>query len=156
MRVSAGGNLIVETARRGVRVMRFARPDLRQYLDDIAESATSSLFREIQDTVLTDLPNGWTLVVNLGLIDPINAAFYRCLLHTRKCVQARHCRMMLCGLSPWHQEVFELFRGPVLFTIVGTEAEACRAVCTKLSDLETLRSQDSLRTQHGWQTSSTR
>ncbi len=156
MRVSAGGNLIVEIAMRGVRVMRFARPDLRQYLDDAADSATSPLFREIQDAVLSDLPKGWTLVVNLGLLDPINAAFYRCLLHIRKCVQARHGRLVLCGLTPWHQEVFELFRGPALFTNVGTEAEACRAVCTRLNDLETLCSQDLLRPQHWWQTSSTR
>jgi anti-anti-sigma regulatory factor len=125
MRVSEGGNLIVETAK-GVRVMRFIRPDLRKYLDDIADSATTSLFQEIHDNALCDLPKGGTLVVNLGLVDSVNAAFYRCLLHIRKCVQARYGRLVLCGLTPWHQEVFELFRGPELFTIVETEAEARR------------------------------
>ena len=139
MRVSAGGNLIVETAMRGVRVMRFARPDLRQYLDDAADSATTPLFQEIQDAVLSDLPKGWTLVVNLGLIDAINAAFYRCLLDLRTCVQARHGRLVLCGLSPWHQEIFDLFRGPRLFTIVRTEAEAGRVISRWMSDLEALR-----------------
>jgi hypothetical protein len=156
MRVSSGGNLIVEIARRGVRVMRFARPDLRQYLDDVADSATSPLFQEIQDAVLSDLPKGWTLVVNLGLIDPISAAFYRCLLYMRKCLQARHSRLVLCGLTPWHQEVFELFRGPELFTIVCTEAEARRDVRERLSDLKPLRSQDSHCAQHSRQWSSAR
>jgi anti-anti-sigma regulatory factor len=145
MRVSAYRNLNVETAMRGVRVMRFARPDLRQYVDDDDDSATSPLFREIREAVLSDLPEGWTLVVNLGLIDPINAAFYRCLLHIRKCVQARRGRLVLCSLSPWHQEIFELFRGPELFTIVRSEAEARRDVRGKLSEPKTLRSQNSLR-----------
>jgi anti-anti-sigma regulatory factor len=126
MRVSANRNLIVETAIRGIRVMRFARPELSEYLCDDADSATSPLFREIQDAVLSDLPKGWTLVVNLGLIDTINAAFYRCLLYVRKSVQARHGRLVLCCLTPWHQEIFELFRGPELFTIVCSEAEARR------------------------------
>jgi anti-anti-sigma regulatory factor len=126
MRISARGNLIVETAARGVRVMRFARPDMRQYLDDAGDAATSPLFQEIQGAVLSDLPAGWTLVVNLGLIDPINAAFYRCLLAIRERVRARRGRLVLCGLSPRHQEIFDLFRGPRVFTIVSTEAEACR------------------------------
>jgi anti-anti-sigma regulatory factor len=139
MRVSAGGNLIVETARLGVRVMRFARPDLRQHLDDSRDSAASRLFQEIQYGVLSDLPKGWTLVINLGLLDPINAAFYRCFLDIRARVQQNHGRLVLCGLSPWHQEVFDLFRGPLLFTIVRTEAEACRIVRGGPSDRESLR-----------------
>jgi anti-anti-sigma regulatory factor len=124
--------------------MRFARPDLRQHLDEAAESATSPLFREIHAAVLSDLPSGGTLVVNLGLVGPINAAFYRCLLQMRKCVQARHGRLLLCGLSSWHQEIFNLFRGPEVFTIVATEAEARRAIQAGMSDLKTARAQISL------------
>src|SRR6516225_6297442 len=80
MRISARGNLIVETPVLGVRVMRFTRPDVRRYLDDAGDAATSLLYREIHGSVLSDLPEGSTLVVNLGLVDLINAAFYRCLL----------------------------------------------------------------------------
>ena len=127
MRISARGNLIVETAALGVRVMRFARPDVRQYLDDDGDATTSLLFREIQGAGLSDLAEGCTLVVNLGLIDPINAAFYRCLLAIRKRVHARRGRLVLCGLSAQHREIFDLFRGPLVFTIVSTEAEACRS-----------------------------
>jgi anti-anti-sigma regulatory factor len=143
MRVSTSGNLIVETLALGVRVMRFTRPDVREYLDDAGDEATSPLFREVHRAVLSDLPNGWTLVINLGLIDSINAAFYRCLLHIRKCVQARRGRLVLCGLTAWHKEVFELFRGPELFTIVSTEARARRDVPRGLNDPERLHSQNS-------------
>jgi len=144
MRLSASGNLIVETVTLGVRVMRFARPDLRQYLDDLADSETSLLFCEVQDTVLSHLPSGWTLVINLGLIDGISAAFYRCLLHIRKCVQAHHGRLVLCGLTPWHKEIFDLFRGPEVFNIVSSEAEAHRDFHGRHSDAEPLRFPNSL------------
>jgi anti-anti-sigma regulatory factor len=138
MRISARGNLIVETTVPGVRVMRLSRPDLRQYLDDVADAPTSTLSREIQDTALSDLPAGWTLVVNLGLIDLMNAAFYRCLLGIRERVHARHGRLVLCALSPRLQEIFDLFRGPQLFTTARTEAEALRAARGWLSDPRTL------------------
>jgi anti-anti-sigma regulatory factor len=126
MRISARRNLIVETAAPGIRVMRFTRPDVRRYLDDAGDAATSLLFQEIQGAVLSDLPEGSTLVVNLGLVDFINAAFYRCLLGIRERVQARRGRLVLCGLTPLHREIFDLFRGPCVFSIVRTEAEACR------------------------------
>jgi anti-anti-sigma regulatory factor len=141
-------NLIVETGTPGVRVMRFVRPDLRRHLDSAADTARSPLFREIHDAVLSDLPKGWTLVVNLGLIECINAAFYRCLLDIRKCVRAHQGRLVLCGLTPWQQEVFDLFRGPELFTIVSTEAEARRDVCAGLSDFETTVAKNALRPPH--------
>jgi hypothetical protein len=137
MRISARGNLIVETTVPGVRVMRFARPDPRPYLDDDGDAATSPLFGEIQDVALSKMPENSTLIVNMGLIDPINAAFYRCLLGIRQGVRARHGRLILCGLSPRHQEVFDLFRGPLLFTIVRTEAEAHRLARGWLSHPET-------------------
>jgi anti-anti-sigma regulatory factor len=126
MRFSTHRNLIIENAAHGVRVLRFVRPELRQYLDDAGASANSPLFREVEHAVLTDLPPGWTLVVNLALVDAIGAALYRCLLHIRKCVHERGARLVLCGLTAWHWEIFELFRGPEVFTIVATEADAIR------------------------------
>jgi anti-anti-sigma regulatory factor len=150
MRISSGGNLIVETVAPGVRVMRFARPDVRQYLDDAADAPTSPLFREVEETALADLADGAALVVNLGLVEPINAAFYRCLLCLRQRVRARHGRLVLCGLSPRHLEIFELFRGPQLFAIARTEAEAVRVARAWLCDPRTPRgesSSSSLKTQ---------
>jgi anti-anti-sigma regulatory factor len=126
MRFSVSGNLMIETAAPGVRVLRFERPDVRDCLYDDADIVESPLFREIKDIALTDLPRGWTLILNLSLIKFINAAFYRCLLLTRQVVRARHARLVLCGLSREHREIFELFQAFRLFTIVGTEGEAVR------------------------------
>ena len=127
MRFSVSGNLMIETAAPGVRVMRFERPDVRDCLYDDADAAESPLFREIKDIALTDLPRGWTLVLNLSLIKAINAAFYRCLLLTRQVVRARQARLVLCGLNREHREVFELFQAARVFTLVRTEGEAVRA-----------------------------
>jgi anti-anti-sigma regulatory factor len=124
MRTSRHENVMVETVARGVRVMRFARPDVLQYLDEAADAATSPLFHEVHEAALANLPERWTLVVNLAIIDRINAAFYRCLLDIRKCVNVRHAKLVLCGLTPHHREVFELFRGPDVFSVVRTEARA--------------------------------
>jgi len=146
MFASSYGNLIVETVTYGILVMRFTRPDVRRFLDDGAETETSPLFKEIQDAVLSDLPRSWTLVINLGLINPINAAFYRCLLDIRKCVQARQSQLVLCGLSPMHQEVFELFRGPEVFTIVSTEDTIRRDTRWAQSEQKSLQAHIVLRT----------
>jgi hypothetical protein len=150
MRISTSGNLIVETATPGIRVMRFARPNLRPYLDDAGAAATSPLFREIHDTVLSRLPEGWTLIINMAQLGPINVAFYRCLLHIRGCLQARHVRLVLCGLTLWHQEVFSLFRGPELFTIVSTEAEARRDARIGPSPLATVLPRGTLHPRQWW------
>lgn len=128
MRVSATGNLLVETVAPRIRVMRFERPDVRAFLDDAADDiSTSPLFQEIHDVGLSDLPMGWTLILNLKHIKPINTAFYRCLLRIREFVRAYHARLVLCELSPEHREVFELFQAFRLFTVVRTEADAVRA-----------------------------
>jgi anti-anti-sigma regulatory factor len=148
MRTSSRGNLIVETLAPGIRAMRFARPDMRQHLDDEGDAATSPLFREIEHAALANLPADGTLVVNLGLVDLIGAAFYRCLLDIRRHLHARHGWLILCGLRPRHQEVFELFRGPEVFTIVSTEVEACRHVRDRQGYMATLRCQNSGRPPH--------
>lgn len=108
----------------------------------------SLLFREIQETVLADLPVGWMLAINMGHIDPISAAFYRCLLDIRKCVNARGSHLVLCGLTPHHKKVFDLFRGPEVFTIVRTEARARRYYQRELSRPKSRRHQLSPRGSH--------
>src|SRR5215813_10888190 len=124
MRISATGNLMVETLAPGVRVLRFERPDVRKYLDDEADIADTPLFREIEDVALTDLPKGWTLVLNLSHVKPLNTAFYRCLLRVREFVRSRNGRLLLCGLNREHREILELFQAHRLFTVVRTEADA--------------------------------
>jgi anti-anti-sigma regulatory factor len=140
MRFSVSGNLMIETASPGVRVMRFERPDVRDCLYDEVDIAECPLFREIKDIALTDLPKGWTLVLNLSGVKPINAAFYRCLLLTRQVVRDCQARLVLCGLSREHRELFELFQAFRLFTIVRTEVDAVRVAEAKAGNGDTVRS----------------
>jgi hypothetical protein len=128
MRLSATGNLMVETLGQGIRVMRFERPDLRDQLYDDAQTVDSPLYCEILDVVLSDLPACWTLIVNLNQITPINTAFYRCLLQIRRFLYDQGSRLILCNLSRQHLEVFELFQAFRIFTVVRNETDALCAV----------------------------
>src|SRR5262249_1111571 len=115
MRISAGKNLIVGTPIPRVRIMRFTRPDPNNYLDPDGEAPNSLLFGEILASALHGLTEGWTVVVNIGLVESINATFYRCLLAIRQRVLASGGRIILCGSSPLHQEVFDLFQASRIF-----------------------------------------
>ena len=126
MRMSAIGNVIVETATPTVRVMRFERSDVSPYLYDDAEIVYSPLYREIFGVALRDLPKESTLIVNLKQLKPFGAAFYRCLLQIRHFLRSRNSRLVLCNLSPEHRELFELFAAFRIFTVVRTELDAIR------------------------------
>src|SRR5262249_34681409 len=126
MRIHASENLVVERAGYGVRVVRFTRPDLRKFLYEEAAIEDSPLFREIHEMAIDDLPKGWTLVINLGLIEWFPAALYRCLLQCRQLLSARSAQLVLCGLSDEHLELFRILQGHRVFTIAGTETGALR------------------------------
>ncbi len=126
MRIHMSENLIMERAGYGVRVVRFTRPDSRKFLYEEAEVEDSPLFREIREVAMDDLPKGWTLVINLGLVEWFPAALYRCLLQCRQLLLARAARLVLCGLNDEHMELFRILQGQRVFTIASTEAEAIR------------------------------
>ncbi len=131
MRMSAIGNVIVETVDTAVRVMRFERADVSPYLYDDAEIAFSPLYREIWGVALRDLPKEATLIVNLKRLKPFGAAFYRCLLQIRRFLRGRRSRLVLCCLSAEHHELFELFAAYRIFTVVDTELDAMRHAMVK-------------------------
>jgi anti-anti-sigma regulatory factor len=126
MRICASENLVVERAGYGVRVLRFTRPDLRKFLYEEAEIEDSPLFRELREMAIDDLPRGWTLVINLGLVEWFPAALYRCLLQCRQLLLARPAQLVLCGLNDEHLELFRILQGHRVFTIAATEAAAFR------------------------------
>lgn len=126
MKLSINGNLVVENIKHGVRVMRFARPDLRTSIDDQGDAITSPLFEEILESAIAGLEEGWTLVANLSLVEPLNTAFYRTLLAVRECMAAHHCQFVVCGLTARQLELFELFQASRVFAIAMTESDACR------------------------------
>jgi hypothetical protein len=124
MSINQNGHLIRTAVVRGVRIIRFTRPDLREHLD--GDVADCTLFREVYDRALAGLEEGQTLLLNFGLVEPFPTAFYSCLLKVREIVLSRKARLVLCRLSADHQEIFELFRARRLFDVVSTEAQALR------------------------------
>jgi anti-anti-sigma regulatory factor len=124
MTLSKREPVAVTTVSRGVRMVRFTRPDVRPLLDE--EAGDCSLFRQFRNGVLAGLEPGQTLVLNFGLIEQFPTAFYSWLLKVRELVLARKARLVLCRLSPEQLEIFELFQAKRLFDIARTEAEAVR------------------------------
>jgi anti-anti-sigma regulatory factor len=116
-------HLIHFSVTKGVRIVRFIRPDLREHLDE--DVPTSLLYRQLHE-VVTGLAEGQTLVINLAVIERFTTTFYRCLLKIREDVLARAAKLILCRVSPEHQEIFTLFRAERLFRIVATEEQALR------------------------------
>jgi anti-anti-sigma regulatory factor len=119
-----GRNVFVERPRAGVRVVRFVRADLRDQLDDVADAEACPLFQELFAQALADLREGEAVILNFGLVERFPTAFYRCLLKVREVAAARNARLLLCRLSPEHEEIFRLFHGPRLFHVSTTEARA--------------------------------
>jgi hypothetical protein len=122
MAINPQRSLIEETVFPGVQVIRFLRPDLREQLEEDGDEC--ALFRELRAGIVGTLKEGETLVLNLGLVEPVPSAFYSCLLRVRELVLARRARLLLCRLSPEHQELFQLFHANRLFQVTGTEAQA--------------------------------
>jgi len=117
-------NMFVERPHEGVCVVRFVRADLRDQLDDSADADACALYQELFERSLADLREGQTVILNFGLVEQFPTAFYRCLLKIRELVTARHARLLLCRLSPEHEEIFRLFRGFDLFHVTNTEGRA--------------------------------
>jgi hypothetical protein len=117
-------HMLVERARESVWVVRFVRADLRDQLYDEAEADACPLFQELFEQALAHLREGQTVILNFGLVEQLPTAFYRCLLKVREVVASRHARLLLCRLSPEHEEIFRLFKGFDLFGVTTTEGRA--------------------------------
>jgi anti-anti-sigma regulatory factor len=128
MDIQSERNLVCDTPRPGIRVVRFVRPDLRPQLCDQEAIADCSLFRELDAAALADLTVGKTVILNFGLVDWFPTAFYRLLLKAREVVQAHNARLLLCCLTPNVRECFDLMGGGKLFEIRATDASAVSAV----------------------------
>src|SRR5579884_545642 len=118
------GPLIGSARFPGGRVARFLQPDLRDQLYDDTDITRTRLYQELYQHAFADLCENETLVLNLGLIEPFPTVFYLLLLKVREEVRARQARLVLCRLSPEHQEIFEILQGSRLFTIAATERQA--------------------------------
>src|SRR5262249_33254731 len=117
-------NLFVERPPDGVWVVRFVRADLRDQLDGAADADACPLYQELFERALADRREDQTVILNFGLVEQFPTAFYRCLLRVREVVAARHARLLLCRLSPEHEELFRLLKGFDLFRVTTTEGRA--------------------------------
>jgi anti-anti-sigma regulatory factor len=108
----------------GARVARFLQPDLRDHLYDDTDLTQTRLYQELRHRALAGLQADETLVLNLGLVEPLPTVFYHLLLKVRQAVQAQGAQLVLCRLSPEHREIFELVHGFRLFPVAATERQA--------------------------------
>ncbi len=119
-------NIVCDASAKGIRVVRFVRPDVRPHLYDQEAITDCSLYRELAASAL-DLAAGEAVIVNFGLIDWFPTAFYRLLLAVRETVETRKARLFLCCLTPNVRECFDLLGGGKVFDIRATEANAVSA-----------------------------
>jgi anti-anti-sigma factor len=117
-------NLIFENVSESVFVARFLRPDVREAMYDHEAIGETSLFKELREGGISQLPPGGTLILNFGLIDWFPTAFYRVLIQTLHEVRARGGRLILCCLTANVKEGFEMMSGHKLLEVHNTEARA--------------------------------
>lgn len=81
------------------------------------------------ETQLTEIINGGTrkLICNFSQNEYISSAGLRVFLSTLKMMKKSGGEIVLCGLQPYVQEVFDMAGFSQLFTISGSEAEAVKA-----------------------------
>jgi hypothetical protein len=116
--------VVSEMPRPGVRVIRFARPDLLRQLDDAEDIAECSLYRAVHDAGLANLAPGEALVLNFGLVAWYPTAFHRLALKVAEAVRAHKARLLLCCLTPIVQEGFQLMGGHKVFEVRESESQA--------------------------------
>src|SRR5262249_28280325 len=124
-------NMVVERTGDGVWAVRFARPDLSDQLYEDADAEVNPLYQELWCRVLFQLRHGQSVILNFGLVERFSSAFYRCLLKVREVLASRGARLILCRLSPEHEEVFALFKGFDLFRVAQTELRAAHEALTR-------------------------
>jgi hypothetical protein len=124
MEISLWGNLIVGAWPPGVRIVRFARPNLDEWLTHAPDVENCALFQEMREIALDGLGEGQTLVLNVGLVEFVSIEFVKLLLLVRRVVGAYQCRLILCRPGT---ALLEKLRGYGLlgqFRITGMEMEA--------------------------------
>jgi len=111
-----------------VLIVRFARPDLDEWLRPAPSLEDCELFHELCQMALDGLGQGQTLVLNLALVESVSQELLKLLLLIRRVVAVCQGRLVLCrpGAS-----VLEGLRSRgllPLFHVTTTETEALRGL----------------------------
>ena len=108
-------------------VVRVTRPDLRSRLHDSAEIEQCESYRDLADSVLHQLAERETVVLNLGLVEPHPSIFYRYLLKVRDGIREKKAKLIVCSARADVQEMFDLLKASEIFTFVESEERATRS-----------------------------
>jgi anti-anti-sigma regulatory factor len=124
MEISLWGNLIVGAWPPGVQVVRFARPDLDEWLKHAPDIESCALFQELREMALDGLGQGQTLVLNLALVEFASVEFLKLLLLIQRVVGAYQARLILCRAGTALVERLRNFGLLGRFEMAATEREA--------------------------------
>lgn len=117
-------NIICEAPTEKIHVVRFLRPDLRPALYDREPIEETALYQELLRAAIAPLPDHGTLILNLGLVDWFPTTFYQLLIKVHEDVRRKEGEVVLCCLTPYVQEAFDLLGGGKMFETHSTEARA--------------------------------
>jgi anti-anti-sigma regulatory factor len=123
MSTALDNSILCESREANIHVVRFVRPDLRRQLDSL-NIEDCDLYHEMQAQVLQTLPEHATVIFNFGLVERFPTAFYQLLVKSREAIQAKHGRVILCGIAPEIQEGLTILQAHRLFEIVHKEEQA--------------------------------
>lgn len=106
--------VVAEEPHPGVRVVRFVRPEYpAAYLDpECPDIRDTPLYKEVHRAALADLPPGGAVVLNLGMMDALNSAFFRLLGEVNNDVGKR---MLVCCLTAFARQNWDVFSGDKRF-----------------------------------------
>jgi anti-anti-sigma regulatory factor len=108
----------------GVQVVRFARPNLDEWLKHAPDIESCALFEELREMVLDGLGEGQTLVLNLALVEFASVEFLKLLLLIRRVVGAYQGRLILCRPGTALVERLRNYGLLGQFQMTTTESEA--------------------------------
>ena len=134
METTAGRFVLCHTPKPGVRVIRFLWPDNRDQLYDTAEITDCALYQDLLATALTGVPAGEVVVFNFAVVEHYNSAFHRLMLKASQAIEpetkARKDRVVVCNMTPYVRQGFELMSGDKQFGTAVSEERAVKAVAS--------------------------
>ena len=126
MEIKHGHYVVAETAKPGVRVVRFTRPDMGIELHGTMPPDEQKPYKEIQSFALADLKAGETLVLNFAMIERFPSPFHRILQRVRDVVRERDANLSLCCLTPNIRQCFDVYKVAHLYHVAPTEERAVK------------------------------
>lgn len=131
MATTIGRFVLCDTPKAGVRVIRFLCPDNRDHLYDTAEIADCALYQDLHATALAGVTPDQVVVFNFALVEHYNSAFHRLMHQAGQVIEPdakrRKARVVVCNMTPYVRQGFELMSGDKQFDTAVSEERAVKA-----------------------------